>query len=167
MKDIDSGMKIYSKASNKYFSTKRFGPISTGHRQYKSDTHCRWVHGYRRIVEIVFWGSELDERGWVVDFGDLRDVKTWLESEWDHRVLIAHDDPHLGLLQMLEEADVINLNVLPPEYGPGIELSCKYVYDKVDQLVKTKTNNRCGVHSVRIWEHENNSAIYGSYPSAE
>ena len=26
-----------------YYSYKRIGPISTGHRQYKADSHCRWI----------------------------------------------------------------------------------------------------------------------------
>jgi len=150
---------------NKFFSTKRFGPISTGHRQWRSDTHCSWVHGYGRIVEIVFWGNKLDERGWVVDFGDLRDVKTWLEGEWDHRVLLAADDPLLNQFMILQELGGINVNVMLPPYGPGIEQSCHYVYDEVNDMIQYKTNGRCGVSQVRIWEHENNSAIYGSFPN--
>lgn len=149
--------------TNKYYSTKRFGPISTGHRQWRDTGHCAWAHGYGRIVEIVFQASKLDERGWVMDFGDLRDVKAWLESEWDHRILLAADDPLLDQFQTLHELGGCNINVLPEPYGPGIELSCKYVYDRVNDMVKMKTNGRCGVVSVRIWEHENNSAIYGSF----
>lgn len=143
-----------------YFSTKRFGPISTGHRQWRHNGHCAFVHGYGRIVEIVFGAEELDARGWVVDFGDLRDVKKWLEEEWDHRVLLAYDDPLLEEFKALDEKGGIDINILPPEYGPGIEQSCKYVFDNVDEIINEKTHERCWVESVRIWEHENNSAFY-------
>lgn len=151
-------------SENKYFSSKRFGPISTGHRQWKDNGHCAWAHGYGRIVEIIFWGSELDSRGWIVDFGDLRDVKKWLNDQWDHRILLAHDDPLIDQFKTLETLGGCNINIMPKEYGPGIELSCKFVYDMVDEIINEKTNGRCGVQQVRIWEHENNSAIYGAYP---
>ena len=44
-------------------------------------------------------------------------------------------------------------------WGPGIEASCKFVYDYVDQWTKNTTNSRIWVQKVQIWEHENNSAF--------
>ena len=95
----------------KFKSTKKFGPISTGHRQWKHKGHCSYVHGYGRYVRLSFEASELDECGWVMDFGDLRDVKRWIEGEWDHKVLIAADDPLLSQLQKLEFNNAIILYV--------------------------------------------------------
>ena len=69
----------------KYTSSKRIGPISTGHRQWKHDGHCSYAHGYGRYIEFTFACKRSDHRGWVMDFGDLKDVKKWLEDEWDHR----------------------------------------------------------------------------------
>ena len=103
-----------------FTSSKRFGPITTGHRQWRHDGHCSYIHGYGRIVEITFQSEELDHRGWVMDFGALKEVKDWLEEEWDHRVLIASDDPLIPQLQDLEILGGINLNILPKKYGPGI-----------------------------------------------
>lgn len=143
-----------------FYSTKRFGPISTGHRQWRHDGHCSYAHGYGRTVKIIFGASYLDERGWVVDFGDLREVKKWLEEEWDHRLLLAEDDPLLSQFIDLHNKGGVEVNVMQAPYGPGIELSCKYVYDYVDSFIREKTNGRCWVQSVEIWEHENNSAIY-------
>ena len=48
----------------KFKSTKKFGPISTGHRQWKHKGHCSYVHGYGRYVRLSFEASELDECGW-------------------------------------------------------------------------------------------------------
>ena len=75
-----------------YNSYKRIGPISTGHRQYKADSHCRWIHGYGRYVELKFICDERDDKGWVYDFGNLKWFKKWLEEQWDLKVLVAHDD---------------------------------------------------------------------------
>mgnify|MGYP001495396814 CR=1 FL=1 len=145
----------------KYTSSKRIGPISTGHRQWKDGGHCSFIHGYGRYVEITFACNKRDERGWVMDFGDLRDIKQWLEDEWDHRLLIAYDDPLIDEFIVLHNRDALNLNILPEEYGPGIEDSCKYVYDNVNPMIKEKTNNRVWIQKIRVYEHENNWAEYG------
>ena len=144
----------------KFKSTKRFGPISTGHRQWKHKGHCSYVHGYGRYVRLTFEASELDERGWVMDFGDLKDIKRWIEAEWDHKVLIASDDPLLQQLKELESHGGILLNVLPDGYYPGIEESCRYLYDMLSPMIQKKTNNRVVITRVEIWEHENNSGEY-------
>ena len=144
-----------------YYSYKRIGPISTGHRQYKADSHCRWIHGYGRYVEFTFACNERDERGWVMDFGNLRSVKKWLEDEWDHRLLIANDDPLIDEFIVLHNRGAFNLNILPEEYGPGIEDSCKYVYDNINPIIKEKTDGRVWIDKVRVYEHDNNWAEYG------
>ena len=144
----------------KYKSSKRFGPITTGHRQWRDKGHCSYVHGYGRYVRLTFEATELDERGWVMDFGDLRDVKSWIESEWDHRTLIAADDPVIPELKALEKVGGINLNILPKGYLPGIEESCRYLYDKLNPMIQRKTNNRVEITLVEIWETEKNQAEY-------
>ena len=144
----------------RFKSTKRFGPITTGHRQWRDKGHCSYVHGYGRYVRLTFEAIELDERGWVMDFGDLKDVKSWIESEWDHRTLIAADDPAIPELKTLEEVGGINLNILPEGYLPGIEESCRYLYDKLNPVIQRKTNNRVEITRVEIWETEKNQAEY-------
>ena len=144
----------------KYKSSHRFGPKTTGHRQWRDKGHCSYVHGYGRYVRLTFEATELDERGWVMDFGDLRDVKSWIESEWDHRTLIAADDPVIPELKALEKVGGINLNILPKGYLPGIEESCRYLYDRLNPVIQRKTNNRVEITRVEIWETEKNQAEY-------
>ena len=145
----------------KFQSTKKLGPISVGHRQWRDDGHCAWVHGYGRYVQFTFEG-ELDERQWVMDFGDLKDVKQWLEQQWDHRLLLASDDPHLEDFQHMHGLGTMNINVMDVNkgWGPGIEGSCKFVYDYVMPLIHSKTGGRVRLIKVEIWEHERNSAVY-------
>ena len=142
-------------------SSKRIGPISTGHRQWKDDKHCRFIHGYGRYVEFTFACNERDEKGWVMDFGNLKGIKKWLEEQWDRRLLVAHDDPQIPLLKVLNDNGVAYLNIMSEEYGPGIEDSCKYVYDNINPMIKEKTNGRVWIEKVRVYEHENNWAEYG------
>ena len=159
---MDKSLKVSEEGARKsraFFSTKRFGPISTSHRQWRARNHCSFIHGYGRVVEITFGGHELDDKGWVVDFGSLREVKEFLEHQWDHRVLIAHDDPELHRLIALHDIGLINLNIVPKPFGPGIEQSCAYVMFYVNEIINEKYGDRCWVQKVQIWEHENNSAI--------
>ena len=143
-----------------FTSSKRIGPISTGHRQWKDDGHCSFVHGYGRYVEFTFACNERDDKCWVIDFGDLKHVKKWLEDEWDHRLLLAHDDPLLEEFKKIDKIGGCNLNIMPKGYGPGIEDSCKWVYDNVNRIVSEKTLGRVWIEKVRVYEHENNWAEY-------
>ena len=62
-------------AGSEFKVTKRFGPISVGHRQWRDKGHCRFAHGYGRYIEFTFACEELDEKGWVMDFGGLKSIK--------------------------------------------------------------------------------------------
>ena len=143
-----------------YYSYKRIGPISTGHRQYKAESHCRWIHGYGRYVELKFACDKRDDKGWVYDFGGLKWFKKWLEDQWDHKLLVAHDDPALLRLREMEKEDIISLNVMPEEYGPGIEDSCRFVFDYANPIILNQTEGRVWLERVRIWETEKNYAEY-------
>lgn len=148
--------------TGKYFSTKKLGPISVAHRQHRDTGTCAKIHGYGRYVQFIFTCNDLDERQWVYDFGDLKEIRKWLEQQWDHRTLLASDDPLLDHFLALEKLDGIDINVMDVTkgWGPGIEASCKFVADHVNSYVKDRTNNRVWLHSVEIWEHEGNSARY-------
>jgi 6-pyruvoyltetrahydropterin/6-carboxytetrahydropterin synthase len=150
-----------------YYSTKKFGAISTGHRQFRAaelrdSSRCAWAHGYGRHVEFTFGASELDARGWVVDFGGLRFVKAFLDEQWDHRLLLSSEDPLLPQFLELQELGGCNINVMDASkgWGPGIEQSCRFVYDHIAPRIFSDSAGRCSVTKVQIWEHDNNSAIF-------
>lgn len=151
-------------------STKKMGPISTCHRNWhaalnekRDSRHCSYIHGYGRYIEFTFSGT-YDACQWIVDFGNLKDVKKWLEEQWDHAVLVSSDDPEMETLEELHNKNLIKLTVIDVdnglEWGPGMEGSCKHVYDSVSPIIFDKTNGRAWISKIQIWEHENNSAIY-------
>ena len=145
-----------------YRSTKKIGPISTGHRQWRDDGHCSYVNGYGRYVQFTFASDALDHRGWVMDFGGLKGVKKWLEEQWDHRLLLSSDDPLLDEFRKIDELGGCNINVMDVAkgYGPGIEQSCKFVYDHVNPMIIEATDGKAWLEKVEVWEHELNSAYY-------
>lgn len=151
-------------------STKRFGPIPTCHRnwhaannQSRDSQKCAWIHGYSRHMQLTFEG-DLDDCQWVYDFGDCKFIKAFLEDKWDHKVLISSDDPELDLLGQMHVKNLLQLTVIDStngrNWGPGLEGSCKYVFDHIQPTIDKKTNDRVRIVRVEIWEHENNSAIF-------
>ena len=142
---------------SKYISTKNFIGFPCTHRQWKADSHCRFVHGYSRSFYIEFEASQLTQEGWVVDFGGLKEVKKWLEYMFDHTFLASEDDPELENFQKMDKAGVIQLRVLP---NVGMEGSAKFVYEKVNKMISDMTQGRAWVTKVECRENEKNSAIY-------
>ncbi len=141
---------------SKFKSTKHFRGFPCTHRQWKADSHCRFVHGYSRSFYFEFECTELTKEGWVVDFGGLKDVKTWLDDMFDHTFLASEDDPFLETFRELDKKGVVQLRVLP---NAGMEGTAEFVYEKVNAMIQEKTNKRAWVSRIEVRENEKNSAI--------
>lgn len=145
-----------------FTSTKRFSGFPCTHRQWKSDAHCKYVHGYSREFYFEFACSELSHEGWVVDFGGLKSVKKWLEHMFDHTFLASDDDPFMETFRELDRQGVIQLRTFP---NVGMEGTAQYVFEKVDAMISQLTQGRSWVKFVEVRENEKNSAIYSPYPA--
>lgn len=153
---------------SRYQSTKKFGPITTTHRnwhaaenQSRDSVHCSYIHGYSRKVEVTFEG-ELDDKGWVYDFGHTKEMKKLLDDNWDHKVLINSDDPELPFILEAQERGVLKVTVMNvlEGHGAGIEGSAKWCADKFQEIVDRETQGRVKIVKVQVWEHEMNSSSY-------
>jgi 6-pyruvoyltetrahydropterin/6-carboxytetrahydropterin synthase len=70
-----------------YVIAKKFS-FSASHTLALGDDHpCSRLHGHNYTVEIELGAPELDSRGMVVDYGELRALKTHLDTLYDHRHL--------------------------------------------------------------------------------
>lgn len=153
-------------------STKTYGAergLSCTFRQWRADSHCRFLHGYALGFKFTFAANRLDERGWVVDFGGLKGLYDILERTFDHKLLVAADDPCRDLLAQLHEgrrdgegrmshigpcADVV---IVP---ATGAEAFARMVFEAAEQWLKDAGfSPRCWLHSVECREHGANSAI--------
>ncbi len=147
-------------------SSKLYDGYSTVFRQWRAaETHCKYLHGYAVSFKVTFIG-ELDYRNWVYDFGGLKrsDVKInnigakeWLDYMFDHTTVIAEDDPVLEDFKHLADNGVIQLRILPEV---GAERFAEYLYDKLNQFVKTDTDGRVKVKRIDFYENGKNSASY-------
>ena len=138
-------------------STKRFSGYPCTHRQWRAESHCKFVHGYSREFYFEFGAKELTKEGWVVDFGGLKEIKSWLEHMFDHTFLLASDDPHMEAFQKLDKEGVIQLRVMP---NPGMEGSALFVYEEASKILKKTYGDRAWITLVEVSENDKNTAQY-------
>ncbi len=95
-----------------------------GHRLLDYGGKCRHLHGHNGVAEITFETESLDPRGMVVDFGDLkRLLKTWIDGNLDHRMILRRDDPVVPALQAAGEP----LHLL--DVNPTAENLARLIFD--------------------------------------
>ena len=83
-----------------------------GHRLLNYDGKCKNLHGHNGRAEIVIESDELDDRGMVLDFSDIkRVVTTWIDETLDHRMILHERDPAVGFMKELgEPLHLLNVN---------------------------------------------------------
>lgn len=151
-----------------YRSSKTYGHeigLSCCFRQWRAQSHCRFLHGYALAIHVEFEVDDggLDERNWVVDFGSLKSFKGVMEETFDHKLLVAEDDPEKDTLAMLAGVGAADVVVLP---ALGCEAFARLIFDYAELWAKDNGYApRVSVHHVTVREHGANSASY--YRSAE
>jgi 6-pyruvoyltetrahydropterin/6-carboxytetrahydropterin synthase len=145
-----------------YRVTKHYGHeqgLSACFRQWRADSHCALLHGYALAFTFVFEADDLDHRGWVVDFGNLDALKAELKRMFDHKLLVAGDDPDLEQLKALFDSNLAEGYVFPD--GVGCEKFAKYAFGVAREVLKGLGEYpRVRVISCEVREHGANSAIY-------
>lgn len=143
-----------------FLSTKQYGHeigLSCAFRQWRAHSHCNLIHGYALAVKFTFAAIELDQTNWVVDFGSLKSLKRMLEDTFDHTLLVAEDDPQRHLLQMLDNAGVARVVILP---ACGCEMFASMIFECTQLWLKDNGYSpRVQLVSVEVKEHGANSAI--------
>jgi 6-pyruvoyltetrahydropterin/6-carboxytetrahydropterin synthase len=144
-----------------FISTKTWGHdigLSSCFRQHRAKSHCKFLHGYALAVRVEFEAVELDENHWVIDFGSLKSFKGWLETTFDHKLLIAEDDPERSKLMHLKVIGVADIVLVP---ATGCEAFAKLIYECAEVWLHDNGHGtRVTVRSVEVSEHGANSAIY-------
>ena len=128
-------------------------------------THCRFLHGYGVSFRVTFEG-DLDHRNWVWDFGGMKRAKTlidgmqpkeWMDTMFDHTVIVAIDDPKLETFQAMEVMGLIQLRTVE---ATGAEKFAEFIYNKLSEFVYEETQGRVRIAQVEFMEHGKNTAIY-------
>lgn len=81
-------MSMPDRAGQQYAITKEFA-FSAAHRlEGLPDTHqCSRPHGHNYKVKVELQAPILNEVGFVVDYGDLKPLKEYIDTQLDHRDL--------------------------------------------------------------------------------
>jgi 6-pyruvoyltetrahydropterin/6-carboxytetrahydropterin synthase len=143
-----------------FISTKTYDHslgLSCAFRQWRAESHCRFLHGYSIAVHFEFETAELDFRHWAVDFGSLKSLKGWLEDMLDHKTLIAEDDPALPFFRQGHELGVMDLVVVP---YVGCERFAEMIFDAAEVWLQDNGYSpRVRLRKVQVKEHGANSAM--------
>lgn len=134
--------------------------LSACFRQHLAETHCRFLHGYPLAFTLVFRAETLDANNWVINFGGLKQVKAFLINAFDHRIVVAQNDPLLSEIVALQSLGLSQQALILE--NTGCEAFAKYVFDYVaDWLLRQKVTNDVVLESVECREHSGNAASYG------
>ena len=119
-----------------------------GHRLLNYEGKCRHLHGHNGRVVITIEAPQLDARGMVLDFSDIKDVVSrWIDEKLDHRMLLRRDDPVVPLLEGLgEPMHLMDVN-------PTAENIARLIFDYA-------AARRIPVVEVRLWETPRCYATY-------
>ena len=94
----------------------------------------------------------------IVDFGGLRDLRKRLEDTFDHKTVVAADDPNLDWFRAGHDLDVLDLVVLP---DVGCEKYAEYAGRlAVEWLAEHGLDGRVRLVSCEVREHGANGASW-------
>lgn len=138
--------------------------LSATFRQWRAKSHCRFIHGYALGFKLVFEADQLCENGWVKDFGGLKPLKQKLCDTFDHRMLVASDDPEIDrllALMPLPRGGPLQLAQVTVVPRVGCEGFARMVWDWANDLITVDERLR-GVKLVEVEcrEHAGNAASY-------
>jgi 6-pyruvoyltetrahydropterin/6-carboxytetrahydropterin synthase len=119
-----------------------------GHRLLDYEGPCAHPHGHNAVVEVELEGADLDARGMVRDFSEVkRRLSVFIDAELDHRMVLREDDPLVSALEAIGEKP------FTLKENPTAENLARLLYRKARSFDLPVT-------AVRFWETESSCAEY-------
>jgi 6-pyruvoyltetrahydropterin/6-carboxytetrahydropterin synthase len=119
-----------------------------GHRLLNYEGKCRYLHGHNGRAVISLEGEALDDRGMLVDFTDIKKhLRTWIDCELDHRMILHESDPILPTLRSVNEP------VFVIKHNPTAENIARVIFEQAVRF-------QLPVVEVTLWETPNSSATF-------
>jgi 6-pyruvoyltetrahydropterin/6-carboxytetrahydropterin synthase len=119
-----------------------------GHRLLDYEGKCRHLHGHNGVAIITLEAPDLDAKGMLVDFSEIKQkVQRWIDETLDHTMILCRRDPLLPLLvERGERVYVMDVN-------PTAENIARLIYERA-------VESGLPVVDVRLWETSNCHATY-------
>jgi len=125
-----------------------------GHRLLNYEGKCKHLHGHNGRALVTIETSQLDGRGMVLDFSEIKRVLSrWIAGALDHRMVLHRDDPAVPALQQLGEP------VFLMDVNPTAENLARLIFDEA-------ARQGFPVVEVRLWETPRCFATYCPTPGA-
>ncbi len=119
-----------------------------GHRLLNYDGKCRFLHGHNGKAVIVLEAPELDSRGMLVDFTDIKkSIATWIDATLDHRMILNENDPTVDYFRSIKEP------ILTIPENPTAETIARMIY-------RFAKEQRLPIAEVSLWETTKAYATY-------
>lgn len=135
---------------------KTYRDIPFAHRQHRHDGHCALIHGHNWAITLTFACRETDANGFVVDFGKLNYLKSWIDENLDHACLFNENDAEKDAL-LDQFGRLFKAYTLPNSSCEGL---AQHIYQVFDPMVRGQTKERVRIAQVEIEEDSKNSATY-------
>jgi 6-pyruvoyltetrahydropterin/6-carboxytetrahydropterin synthase len=130
-----------------YSVTKRLD-FCYGHRLLDYEGICKHPHGHNASVEIEIRTDTLDSRNMVTDFSDIKRVmKSWIDRELDHKMILRADDPLTRVLQDMGEP------IFVLDSNPTVERIARLIFDVARE-------QGLPVARITVWETPTSWATY-------
>lgn len=121
-----------------------------GHRLLNYSGKCRHLHGHNGRAVVALEAESLDERGMLVDFGEIKQkVQLWIDENLDHTMILCREDPMLPVLRERGE------RVFVMDTNPTAENIARLIYEHAFA-------SGLPVVEVILWETEKCYAAYSS-----
>lgn len=80
-------------------------------RNWRANSHCNLLHGYDLTFGITLEcdAKDRDHAGHVFDFGGFKPLKKRLDDTFDHKLLVAFDDPDRERIMDLHHAGIAHV----------------------------------------------------------
>lgn len=135
------------------YTLRRSWDFCYGHRVLGHEGKCRNLHGHNGRLTVELICERLDSLGRLIDFAE---VKRWmiefLDTEWDHRMLIYAVDP------LAERLVNLDPTVRVVDFNPTVENMSMHALENIKGRVRAETDGRVWVSFVSIDETQFSNA---------
>jgi 6-pyruvoyltetrahydropterin/6-carboxytetrahydropterin synthase len=130
--------------------------LQMAHRLPNLPGKCQRIHGHTWKVVLTI-GGKVDDHGILLDYTEVKAKwRTWLDDEFDHRLVLWKDDP---LMCEDEDEEIRYPGVKLLDCDPTVEnLSRIFGAGATGMFSNGKSFNR--TFAVELWEGNNNCATW-------
>lgn len=139
-----------------------------GHRLMKHQGKCYNLHGHSYKAFITVSSEKLTDHGMVVDFYHFDPLKKWIDTEWDHGLMLNTEDPYAKILTNgpLWVKGICGVTVNRPLkiITVGNEPTAEFIAHELlwhaREVFKNITANSIFIDKVTVFETETSQATY-------